>query len=468
VLPLVLGALLVSTGDARATEAAAAPWSLSLQQRRALLRSYAPVILKMADEEGERIGQDWITNYDFDRDGWQLANNGENWSRELAGFVRDGRHPEWRIRPTLYTSIVEFMTGDRKSAVLLYHIYHAMDAKHTHDWERVEIRLDGVRGGPGSGERVRYVVLTRHKVSVGRSLPQQQPAFLETATGRHLLVWQAAQTGWFGARKGQLHFVEPGFAGLDRRGGDAALVEVDAEGEVAFHYVFVPRADDEAVSRLRAREIDACNAADLASGAARDAVEMRDVRRIGYELQDIADVFPYQWRVPGNGSWGEPTVNVLLERPLVDEEERVVVPAGWQAFRNGAADLRYGRDDVRGYIGKNAFWGTWLFDRDLWLLGNAMGRAGLEGRCRNNGQSVCGERHRWQHDFFAHDGERAVGGPGSEKGRWLNVGWHEEAAGGFDGRWEQLFPDQPDPDVATGRCSRPRRASRGPGSGASR
>jgi len=195
-LPLVLSILLAAITPAPAADAAAGgSWSLSLEQRRAFLRSYAPIILKMADEGAERIGHDWITNYDFDRDGWRLANNGESWARELAGFVREGRHPEWRIRPTLYTSIVEFMTGDVKSVVLLYHIYHSMDSKHTHDWERVEIRLDGVRGGPGSGERVRYAVLTQHHVSVGRSHPREELEFLETATGRHHLVWKAAQTG---------------------------------------------------------------------------------------------------------------------------------------------------------------------------------------------------------------------------------------------------------------------------------
>jgi hypothetical protein len=455
VLLLVLVALLTVNEPAHASDAAAGrPWSLSLEQRRAFLRSYAPIILKMADEAGEQIGQDWITNYDFDRDGWQLANNGQNWSRELAGFVREGRHPEWRIRPTLYTSIVEFMTRDVKSVVLLYHVYHAMDAKHTHDWERVEIRLDGVRGGPGSGERVRYAVLTQHHVSVGRSHPREELEFLETATGRHLMVWQAAQTGRIGLRKGELHFVNPGFAGLDRSDGDVAQADVDGGGRVAFHYVFVPRADGEAVSRWGAREIDSCNALDLASGAARDAVRMRDIRRIRYELQDIADVFPHQWRVPGNGSWGEPTVNVLLGGPLVDDDGVSVVPAGWQAFRNGAVDLHFGRDDVRGYIGKNAFWGTWLFDRELWFADNAMRGSGLAGRCPANGLPDCQEGRRWQHDYFAHDGVRSGWGSGNEKGRWLEGRWYEEAAGGFDGRWAQLFPEQLEPDVA---CTSPRK-----------
>jgi hypothetical protein len=112
---LALSALLAAGAfAARTVEAATGgPWLLSPDQRRAFLRSYAPIILKQADEGSDGVGHDWITNYDFDRDGFYLPNNGENWSRDLAGFVREGRHPKWRIRPTLYTSIPTTGSGSR-------------------------------------------------------------------------------------------------------------------------------------------------------------------------------------------------------------------------------------------------------------------------------------------------------------------------------------------------------------------
>ncbi len=48
-------------------------WSLSDQQRRDYLGYYSPIIFKNADEDaGKHAGYDWITNFDFDRDGIRL------------------------------------------------------------------------------------------------------------------------------------------------------------------------------------------------------------------------------------------------------------------------------------------------------------------------------------------------------------------------------------------------------------
>lgn len=450
-LLLALPALLAAGSAARAGQVES-PWSLSAEQRRAFLRSYAPIILKRADERDGRIGHDWITNYDFDRDDFYLPNNGQNWSRQLAGFIRDGLHPEWRIRPTLYTAIVEFTTPEGKSAVLLYHVYHAMDGSHTHDWERLEIRLDGLHEEPGSGERIRYAVLSQHHLSAGRRFPDADLNFLQTDTGRHLLIWQAAQTRRERLRKGELHFVRSQWELLARREreGGAATAELAGGSEEAFHYAFVPGADAEAVQRWRARRIDGCNAMDLASGAHGTPVSIQEVRRIRYELQDIADLFPRQWRVPGNGSWGEPAVQVLLAEALTDEDGRPVVPSGRQAFRNGALDLLFGRDDVRGYIGKEVFWGTYLFNRQKWPgVSGFLAKARKQGsaRCRANRLPECGPRELWQHDYFAHDGVQAKGRAENEKGKWLEGRWYQESSGGFDGRWAQLFADHPEPDL---------------------
>jgi hypothetical protein len=143
----------------------------------------------------------------------------------------------------------------------------------------------------------------------------------------------------------------------------------------------------------------------------------------------------------------------LLEGPLVDENGTQVVPAGPQEFRNGALDLRFGRDDVRGFLGKNAFWGTYLFERKGWFgntgfLDQALHKqAPRSARCRANALPDCANGALWQHDFFVHEGVRARGRAENEKGRWLEGRWYEAAAGGFDGRWAQLFPDHPEPDV---------------------
>ena len=49
--------------------ASAQTWSLTNDQRRAYLNYYAPIILKRADENNNKQGRDWITNFDFDQDG---------------------------------------------------------------------------------------------------------------------------------------------------------------------------------------------------------------------------------------------------------------------------------------------------------------------------------------------------------------------------------------------------------------
>jgi hypothetical protein len=47
-------------------------------RRCAYLDYYAPIILKRADENNNKQGRDWITNFDFDQDG-NFSNNRVNW-----------------------------------------------------------------------------------------------------------------------------------------------------------------------------------------------------------------------------------------------------------------------------------------------------------------------------------------------------------------------------------------------------
>ena len=81
---------------------------LSHEQIRSYLQYYSPVIFKQANEyDDNHKGHDWITNFNYDQDNY-LANNKENWSEELKKYVNQGEHPDWQIRPTLYSAAILF------------------------------------------------------------------------------------------------------------------------------------------------------------------------------------------------------------------------------------------------------------------------------------------------------------------------------------------------------------------------
>ncbi len=105
---------------------------------------YSPLIFKCADEDKYGGGYDWITNFDFDKDGIYY-NNKKSWESGLKDYIKGSGNTHWVIRPTLHTSLIEFMENDRKNLVLFYHIYHAKDWKNIHDWERIEIRLNNIK-----------------------------------------------------------------------------------------------------------------------------------------------------------------------------------------------------------------------------------------------------------------------------------------------------------------------------------
>ncbi len=165
---LVLAALVLCGLGLGAGQARAQAWSLTKAQRQAYLNYYAPLILKRADENNSKQGRDWITNFDFDQDG-DFSNNRVNWLN-VPQYVNaaqggTGAYNHWRIRPTVYTALIEYMEGGSKSLVLFYHVYNATDkdGNDIHDWERVEILVRGVTGTPGGGgEYVNHVTATMH------------------------------------------------------------------------------------------------------------------------------------------------------------------------------------------------------------------------------------------------------------------------------------------------------------------
>jgi len=453
--------------------------ALTNDQRKAFLHYYSPIILKQAEEEGILIGRDWITNFDFDADGGQLSNNKWNWIRGLDGFVRLGENPGWQIRPTLYSHIVEFTEDGSKSVVLVYHVYHAMQIDSIHDWERVEIRLDGVAGDPGGGESIAFVVITEH--SWHRARPASEVSFQQTQQGKHVLLWQAPwgvtlQAGTTVASAlpmtAQLNFVEESWTDLEEMFDRDEWATLRSTNDFPigrnFHYVFVDAADSTATSYWGAETISSSTAEQLAAGVpSLQPVRPSEVKHIRYELQDTADVFPSHldsggtastgrrllaWLCPccgfcgdhGNPNWTCPRVEILLDDPLRDESGAIQVQAGERTFLARSIDDRnLLLEDRDGYPRKHWFWGAYLFNKE----GNFRGKAYRDGtpngtRGLANGRIDSHGSYWYQHDYFAHTGVEASGeGGDAEQGHWLCLGWHLEASGGFDGRWVQLFPD---------------------------
>ena len=99
---------------------------LTKAQRQAYLNYYAPVIFKRANEDNGEDGRDWLASFDFDQDR-NFATNRVNWLNvdnyvaASAAKATTSPYAKWRIRPTLYTSLIEYMSGTTKSLVLLYH-----------------------------------------------------------------------------------------------------------------------------------------------------------------------------------------------------------------------------------------------------------------------------------------------------------------------------------------------------------
>ncbi len=439
-----------------AGRAEARTWSLSDQQRRAYLGYYSPIILKRADEDrAGHAGYDWITNYDFDRNG-AFSDNKANWEG-LAVFLKEGRDPlsgdgslgtAWRIRPTLYTALIEFMEAGRKSVILLYHVYHAKQQGSIHDWERVELRVDGVTGTPGtSGEGINYAVITEHSKHNRRVPGDADLNFMETRHGKHLLLWQAEWSDdWLDFDKNELHWVEDRFDGLDRdnRGGRPAEVNVNGDpGLRNVNYVFVCGCDPEAAAYWQARAISRETAREMAAGT-RDRMTWDEVPRALYELQDIADILPSHWQGGGYARhWRPPARLIALESPILDEDRAEVVPAGLRNFYPLAADGADPSESRLGYPAKHWFWGAYRFGER-----NPLIRDGDRLRRRLVPQSAVDRYIRdvgkplRQHAYFAHDAQATSSGAGPS-GRWLPPAWHRRSHGGFDGRWVQLFADGP-------------------------
>jgi hypothetical protein len=468
IVPLVVAVVLLS-GLGLPGRAEAQAWSLTKAQRQAFLRHYAPVVFKRANGNNGEHGYDWLTNFDFDQDG-DFSNNKLNWKRinQYVDASRTGpsAFDAWRIRPTLYTSLIEFMDGGRKDLVLVYHLYHALDKNaagdwQLHDWERVELQVRGVTGNPGGGESVAFAVVTQHKRNVVRQLSSGDLQFMRTGSGNHLLIWQAEWSDKLLAPHGQeLRFVTDTysfFAGRMASGGKAEADVNNDDGRKKLHYVFVPEDDAAAVTTFNAQPVRYATADALASRYDNgDSANWPAVKRVTYELQDIADILPTHWEFGGYAKhWlAESPRYFFLESPVVNEAGQGEVSTGMQAFYAKTRDIE-GEDDREGYPSKMWFFGTFelndkasdtggggsgAFNDNAWASTVVDSRG--QTRTSASGYPTSANSFWWQHDYFVHSGV-TDDNDGVEQGYWLAGGWYLPQNGGFDGRWVQLFDDRP-------------------------
>ena len=462
---LVAAAAFVPTGGR--AEAQTANASLTNEQRRSYLNYYAPIVFKRGNGNHGAHGLDWITNFDFDRDG-SFSNNKTNF-RSVGAYIdnaraRTGAYSNWRIRPTLYTSLIEFQADGGKNLKLIYHVYHALDknalgSTQLHDWERIEMLVRNVGVNPGAGEYVDYAVVTQHGRNVVR--PGSQVRFYSTATGRHLMIWQAEWSNKLGAAHGnELRFVQDSDAYVRGRfavNGKAELDVNNDSGRKNVHYAFLPEASSSAVAEFGAAPITYESADRLASRYDNgNTVGWAYTKRVTYELQDLADIVSTHW-AGGNYQQHWLTAkffDVLFESPIANEGGAVEVPTGLQRLYVDTRDIE-GSDTRDGYPAKHWFWGTFKVDLNASDFGGSSGSftaealantvvdgAGLT-RTAANGQPASAGSYFWQHDYFVHDSSIAYTGDGSpSRGRWLVGDWYTPAKGGFDGRFVQLFDDR--------------------------
>jgi hypothetical protein len=467
---LVIAVFVLVSLNATEGKASAQAWSLTKEQRKAYLNYYAPAILKRGDENDGKQGRDWITNYDFDQDG-DFSNNRVNWLNIgqylAAAQAGTGAYSNWRIRPTLYTALIEYMEGGSKSLVLFYHVYNAADkdGKDIHDWERIEIVVHGVSGTPGGGgEYVNHATVTMHgEHLIRRYYDAGGLNFMPTATGKHILIWQADESDWDGNSIGfhghaLRHVITPYSTIASRMNSTAdAKVAVTGSDSKNVHYVFVPEGSSSAVSTWGAQTLSYANAGYSASRVDNgNTIRWYQVKRLTYELQDVADIIPTHWQ--GNQWYIHWVTNdsryILLESPIVNEAGQPEVSAGMQLFFVRSRDI--GKSGYVGadaaVLGKNPIWGNYSAEVNSEIPFDSDDFGGFEGlgyddygrtRGAASGYYDSHNSYWWQHDFFVHSGVITSDQTHYEAGMWLPGAWYTAANGGFDGRWVQLFDDRP-------------------------
>ena len=434
-------------------------WRLSTPQRQAFLHYYSPVLLVRAEESApdtllrnSRAGWDWISNWKFDDD---VFKNNAIWKRDLFSYIyrvpnQDGKIPNWRIRPTLYTALIEFMEADpdgrlHKCLKLLYHIYHPIDKRgKLHDWERIEMRIDSVGAEPGQQETISYVIITTHNIHNAMRGDDVRLKFFRTRDGKHPLLWQAQWDEPHAGDSDSLNGHELQFVTTDLT-ADMGKAVVDIEGpfntlrgkpirysQKTFHYIFVDESSSATCKSLNAKAITPASSRRLAYGGSKNtALPAENTRRITYELQDIADIIPSMLE---DSDWKALKIKKLrvlymvdFQSALKDASGRSIIPPGpdKRFYPLARRDPSYNGRGRTGYVAKNWFWGSIRL-----------------GTARNGAPPFR------QHDMFMFrslsalkDEWPAEDDPKSLSSYRLPVGWQKKENGGFDGRWIQIFPD---------------------------
>lgn len=289
-----------------------------------------------------------------------------------------------------------------------------------------------------------------------RSYGSSDLNFMQVTGGKHVMIWQADEDNTeLGTHGHELHFVQDSYGTIaaSRAAGGSAEVEITNDDDKSVHYVWVPETSPAAISAWGASTINYSNAHALAAG--RDStVNWPLVKRITYELQDLADVFGGQWSGANwslNWTSGQFT-DILLASPIRNELGQVEVPAGLQRFYvesrdTASADLTDGRDGV---LNKAWFWGGYSAQTNADTLSGSDKLGGYSGAGRDsynrNRADASGDyaslgKYWRQHDFLVHSGVVDTR-ENYEAGRWLPNGWQLSQNGGYDGRWAQLYDDR--------------------------
>lgn len=285
--------------------------------------------------------------------------------------------------------------------------------------------------------------------------------FMQTATGRHVLIWQADESNfddWSQPHAHELRFVRNSYSSIvSQASSSEAKVNIsNKDDKRRVHYVFVPEGSSAAVSAWNARPLTYATASTQASRVDNgNTVPWYQVKRLTYELQDLADIVPTHWQYnPWYIHWlSSDSVDILLESPIMGEAGQLEVSAGLQRFYAqsrdvGASGLTDGRE---GIISKNWFFGAYSAELNPEFPSGSDDFKGFEGlgtdsygltRGAASGYYASHGSYWWQHDYFVHSGA-IVDDDTREAGRWLTSAWYTPENGGFDGRWVQLFDDRP-------------------------